>query len=148
MRLTVLILLTMTVGSCEAQTTQTAKVTEVRTSGTTNNYTFHVTLSTPDTGCTQYADWWEIMDLNGNLIYRRILQHSHVDEQPFTRSGGDVLISDDQEVWVRVHMNNSGYSKYAMKGSVNTGFVRLEIDNQGLGAGLEKQEPVPKGCRF
>ncbi|WP_396633617.1 hypothetical protein [Maribacter sp. R86514] len=67
-----------------------AQVTQVSISGEPNGYTFNTTISSPDTGCDQYADWWEIIDLEGKLIYRRVLAHSHVDEQPFTRSGSNI----------------------------------------------------------
>jgi len=76
----------------ETQVTQqeSARVTKVTVSGEANNYNFSVTIASPDTGCDQYADWWEVFTEDGVLIYRRILAHSHVTEQPFTRSGGAV----------------------------------------------------------
>lgn len=83
-----------------------AVVTAVSFTGTPDDYTFSVEISSPDTGCDQYADWWEVFDKEGELIYRRILGHSHVNEQPFTRSGGAVKIQEDTFVYIRAHMNN------------------------------------------
>ncbi|WP_394975107.1 hypothetical protein [uncultured Croceitalea sp.] len=124
-----------------------ASVIEVNFSGGDNNYTFSVTIASPDTGCDQYADWWEVTDLQGNLIYRRILAHSHVNEQPFTRSGGPVEILKNTEVYVRVHMNNTSYGSKVMKGSVNEDFTATTLDS-GFAKNLENQEPQPNGCAF
>ncbi|MCB0054175.1 MAG: hypothetical protein KDE24_32035, partial [Caldilinea sp.] len=67
-----------------------ADVFGVTVRGDDGAYQFSVEIASPDTGCNQYADWWEVLDSDGNLLYRRILTHSHVDEQPFIRSGGPV----------------------------------------------------------
>ena len=37
-------------------------VTAVTFSGQANNYTLSVTIESPDTGCDQYADWWEVFN--------------------------------------------------------------------------------------
>jgi len=124
-----------------------ASVDQVTTSGSSNNYSFSVTISSPDTGCDQYADWWEVISEDGDLLYRRILAHSHVNEQPFTRSGSGVTISPDQQVWVRLHMNNTGYSTQVMKGSVSEGFVKAELPVT-FASNLETEEPLPSGCAF
>jgi len=124
-----------------------AEVTDVSISGDENSYTFNVTIKSPDTGCDQYADWWEIFDLDGELIYRRILTHSHVDEQPFTRSGGPVEIDKDTEVFVRAHMNNSGYSSKVFRGSVNNDFIAADLDIE-FAESLEETAPLPSGCDF
>lgn len=124
-----------------------AEVSDVSVSGEENEYSFSVTIKSPDTGCDQYADWWEVFDTNGGLIYRRILAHSHVNEQPFTRSGGPVEISKDSEVYIRVHMNNSGYSNKVFKGSVENGFVPEDLDI-GFAKELEEVSPLPEGCDF
>ena len=86
-----------------------AQVTNVSASGSNNQYNLSVTISSPDLGCHQYTNWWEVIDLDGNLLYRRILGHSHVNEQPFTRSGGPVAITENTEVYIRAHMNTTSY---------------------------------------
>ena len=93
-----------------AKSNSAAEVTKVDIIGTANDYSFTVTVNSPDTGCDNYADWWEVVTTEGELLYRRVLLHSHVDEQPFTRSGGTVAIPPQQEVIVRVHMSADGYS--------------------------------------
>jgi len=124
-----------------------AQVTDVSISGEENGYSFSVTISSPDTGCNQYADWWEVIDLQGNLIYRRILSHSHIDEQPFTRSGGPIEIEQDFEVYVRAHMNNSGYGGRVFKGSVQNGFTSESL-SEDFAKALETSAPLPDGCAF
>lgn len=131
----------------DSQDQNQAKVIDVNNSGSPGKYRLSVTLSTPDKGCEQYADWWEVVDMQGNLVYRRILTHSHVQEQPFTRSGGPIGIAADQEVWIRVHMNNTGYSTRAMFGTVSSGFEARETE-QGFASNLQEQTPLPDGCRF
>jgi len=123
------------------------KVTEVKVTGEENNYTFAVTLKTPDTGCDQYANWWEVIDTDGNLITRRILGHSHVDEQPFTRSKGGVNITANQEVIIRGHMNNTGYISSGFQGSVESGFNAVELE-AGFAVVIESSEPQPGPCPF
>ena len=125
----------------------TARVVDVDFEGEERAYTFKVTLESPDTGCDQYADWWEVVDLDGNLLYRRVLAHSHIREQPFTRDGGIVEITADKEVYVRMHMNNSGYVSQAQKGSVQNGFQATELDTKFAEENANK-EPLPTGCAF
>lgn len=124
-----------------------ARVTDVTVSGDANNYSFSVTIASPDTGCDQYADWWEVFAEDGTLIYRRILLHSHVTEQPFTRSGGRVNIGPEDVVYVRAHMNNSGYGTDVYRGTVADGFVpdTLEPDHAEQ---LANEDPLPAGCAF
>ena len=124
-----------------------ARVTDVSVSGETNNYNFSVTIASPDTGCDQYADWWEVFTEDGTLIYRRILAHSHVNEQPFTRGGGGVAIGPDDVVYIRAHMNNTGYGTEVFKGSVSGGFVADELA-QDFATDLATQDPLPSGCAF
>ena len=125
----------------------TAKIVSVTTSGSENKYNFSVGISSPDKGCDQYANWWEVISEDGELIYRRILAHSHVNEQPFIRSGGDVPIHKDQIVIIRVHMNTSGYSSFAFRGSVTSGFNEFKTE-ENFAASLANQAPLPTGCAF
>ncbi len=128
-------------------TASTAAITAVNFTGEPDNYTFIVTIESPDTGCNQYADWWEVFNADGRLIYRRVLAHSHVDEQPFTRSGGPVNIEANETIFVRAHMNNSGYGDQVFTGSIDQGFTQDSLD-ASFAANLETTEPLPDGCAF
>ena len=134
-------------GTTTPTTESSAKVTGVRITGEPGNYNLSVTLESPDTGCDQYADWWEVFTPDGTLIYRRILAHSHVDEQPFTRSGGPVSVTADQEIIVRGHMNNLGYGTQVFRGTIGEGLAQstLAVD---VAASLESTEPLPQNCAF
>ena len=124
-----------------------AKVIEVEATGKADSYTFAVTVKSPDTGCDRYADWWEVVTPEGELIYRRVLLHSHVDEQPFTRTGGSVAVGSDREVIVRVHMSPDGYSSLVQQGTVKSGFAATTLA-EGFATDLESVEPLPKNCAF
>ena len=124
-----------------------AVVVSVTTSGNENAYTFSVGIQSPDRGCNQYANWWEVLTEDGTLIYRRILGHSHVNEQPFIRSGGRVEIDKDQVVIIRAHMNTSGYGVKAFKGSVSGGFTAFTTTDD-FASGLASLQPLPSGCAF
>lgn len=126
---------------------ESAAVTAVTVTGDPGAYTFSVTVESPDTGCNQYADWWELLSADGALVYRRILTHSHVDEQPFTRSGGPVALAADEQVIVRAHMNSVGYGALAFTGSVEQGLTQESIDSS-LAEELEIADPLPDGCAF
>jgi hypothetical protein len=115
--------------------------------GEPGDYTFAVTIESPDTGCEQYANWWEVVTPVGDLIYRRVLAHSHVDEQPFERSGGPVAVQPDQTVIVRAHMEPSGYGSQALQGSVEEGFEAVTL-SPGFAADLATAEPQPQDCAF
>ena len=122
-----------------------ARITNVHASGSSGSYTFDVTIASNDTGCNHYADWWEVVDESGALMYRRVLLHDHADEQPFTRDGGPVPITVGQTVTVRAHMNTSGYSAAGMRGSVASGFKAVDLP-AGYAAELAKKQPLPDGC--
>ena len=125
-----------------------ADVVAVATSRSAGAYNFAVTLESPDTGCEQYADWWEVITPDGALLYRRILAHSHVDEQPFTRSGGPVDVQSTTRVIVRAHMNDAGYGGVVFSGSVEAGFAADPSVTAELAPQLAEQSPLPNGCAF
>lgn len=131
----------------ESENGDEAQIVSVTVSGSENNYTFNIGVESPDTGCDQYADWWEIITEKGELIYRRILAHSHVDEQPFVRSGGVVEIESDQIVIIRAHMNTSGFGRQVFKGNVENGFSSFMVEADFAGA-LSQIQPLPTDCAF
>ena len=124
-----------------------ASVTAVDVTGEPGAYSFSVTVSSPDTGCDQYADWWEVITDDGALIHRRVLLHSHVSEQPFTRSSSPVEVQADQPVIVRSHMSATGYGPQAMGGTVADGFQEISLP-EGFASDLADQGPLPDGCTY
>lgn len=44
------------------------------------------TVKHADTGWKHYANAFEVLDMEDNILGTRVLYHPHVDEQPFTRS--------------------------------------------------------------
>lgn len=124
-----------------------AKVTAVECTGQPNSYTLNVTIESPDLGCEQYADWWEVLTPDSVLIYRRILTHSHVTEQPFTRSGGIVDVGADEYIFVRAHMNNLGYGTQVFSGNVREG-LQLDSLDANFAITLSETEPLPQNCDF
>ena len=131
------------------QTTKTDKVNviKVSVSGEESAYNFSVTLESDETGCGQYADWWEVINSKSELLYRRILAHSHPDTQPFTRSGGHVKVAQNKMLYVRGHMNKAGYVGDVYYGSVSKGFKKV-TNHPTFPKKLESQSPLPSGCLF
>jgi hypothetical protein len=64
--------------------------------------TFNVTVQHADTGWKHYANQWDVVTPDGQVLGSRVLYHPHVGEQPFTRSLSNVQIpSDIKKVIVR-----------------------------------------------
>jgi hypothetical protein len=124
-----------------------ADVVSVAVRGEPGALELEVGVASLDTGCEQYADWWEVVDTDGRLLLRRVLRHSHVDEQPFRRSAGPVEIEPERTVWVRAHMHPTGYGGQAMRGSVAAGFAPATTE-PGFAAELAGSPPLPEGCAF
>ena len=50
-----------------------------------------------------WADWWRVRTVDGRELGRRVLLHSHVDEQPFTRDERIRIPHDVRAVVVEAH---------------------------------------------
>jgi hypothetical protein len=71
---------------------------------------FSVTVRHDDAGWQHYANRWDILTADGELIATRELLHPHDQEQPFTRSLNGVAIpAGVNEVVVRAHDSVHGY---------------------------------------
>lgn len=51
-----------------------------------NKYEFNVTVDHWDDGWDHYANSWQVLAPNGDVLGTRTLAHPHVEEMPFTRS--------------------------------------------------------------
>jgi hypothetical protein len=98
--------------------TGNADVTHVRAvQAADGTWTFHVTVSHPDTGWEDYADGWDVVTPDGTALkpdpespFTRLLLHPHVEEQPFTRSQSGIVTPEDvTQVRVRAHDLVDGY---------------------------------------
>ena len=79
--------------------------------------TFNVTVEHADTGWEHYADQWDVLTPDGkNVLATRVLYHPHVNEQPFTRSLGNVKIAKDiDHVIVRAKDSKHGWGGVEQK---------------------------------
>jgi hypothetical protein len=69
-----------------------------------DTWRFDVTLKHADEGWKHYADAWDVMTEDGQLLGKRVLYHPHVNEQPFTRSLSGIKIPGNiKQVIVRGH---------------------------------------------
>ena len=76
----------------------------------TGVYRFSVTVRSDDTGWGKFADKWEVVGPDGDVLGARVLLHPHETEQPFTRSLSGVEIpADVTSVRVRAHDKIEGY---------------------------------------
>ena len=77
----------------------------------TGTWRADVTLKHADSGWNHYADAWRLVDEAGNEIGKRTLYHPHVNEQPFTRSLSNFIISGKKKViFVEAHDLKHGWS--------------------------------------
>ncbi len=88
------------------------QIVKVKAEKQRSGWVFNVTLKHADTGWDHYADAWRVVTKDGKELGTRTLYHPHVEEQPFTRSLGDVKIPADlASVYVEAHDKVHGWSK-------------------------------------
>jgi hypothetical protein len=87
-----------------------ADVLDVEVTAANEGDRFTVTVRHADEGWDHYADRFEVVTPEGEILGVRTLHHPHVDEQPFTRSLSGVLVPDDVDrVLVRARDSVHGY---------------------------------------
>lgn len=85
------------------------------------NYRFDVTLHHDDDGeAPNFADYWQVEDLDGMILGKRVLTHSH-NSEPFTRSEIIAIPEKISNVIVRGHDMNHGFGGQVMKIDLLTG---------------------------
>ena len=96
--------------------TDFAQVKEVLATRAANgSWCFGTSVLHNDEGWEHYANGWEIIDLEGNKLGSRKLNHPHVHEQPFTRSQCHISIpANTSKVIVRAKCNLHGFGGKAM----------------------------------
>ena len=125
-----------------------AHVIGVSATGSDGQWTFSVTIESDETGCGQYADWWELVSTDGELVYRRILDHSHPDDQPFTRAAKQSIdVTSTTELFARAHLAPGGYVGRVFGGSIDAGFLETQVSGDFASA-LASVPPQPEGCLF
>lgn len=87
-----------------------ADIIKVGVDKTGSTYNFNVTVKHSDEGWQHYADKWDIVAPDGQILATRVLYHPHVNEQLFTRSLSGVAIDAGiSSVTVRAHDLVHGY---------------------------------------
>ena len=90
------------------------EIVDVQASQSGGAWRFDVTLRHADSGWEHYADGWEVLAPDGSSLGMRVLAHPHVNEQPFTRSLGGVMIPDGTtNVVIRARDNVDGWTAEA-----------------------------------
>ena len=129
-----------------------AVVLELKVKESSEGYTFDVSILSPDWDCNYYADWWEVLSEDGDLLYREVFQENHIDEQPFKSTGKPIKIEADRVVIVRAHMHtndddDTGYeAMQALKGSVDNGFEFIRL-SKNFAKSVAKEDPQPPKCQ-
>lgn len=88
------------------------KIVNVKAFKRGSGWHFNVTLRHGDEGWKHYADAWRVVTKDGKELGTRTLYHPHVEEQPFTRGLGDIMIpSGTKSVFVEAHDKVHGWAK-------------------------------------
>jgi hypothetical protein len=67
-----------------------------------------VTVRHADAGWQHYANAWEILGPDGEVLATRTLHHPHVDEQPFTRTLDATIPLGIERVTIRARDSRHG----------------------------------------
>ena len=78
------------------------------TQNASGTWTVSATIRHADTGWEHYADRFDVLTPEGEVLAERILFHPHVEEQPFTRSVTATIPDDVTRIIVRAHDNVDG----------------------------------------
>jgi hypothetical protein len=93
-----------------------ADVLQAKATRSGAKWSFSVTVQHADEGWDHFADRWEVLTLEGELIATRVLAHPHVGEQPFTRGMAGIEIPEGtKEVVVRARDSVHGYGGKELK---------------------------------
>ncbi|VAW78551.1 hypothetical protein MNBD_GAMMA12-3409 [hydrothermal vent metagenome] len=111
-KLLVLILTIVTLSATVMVSAGEVEIRKVVMQKTGSGWVFEVTLKHDDTGWKHYANAWRVLAEGGKVIKTRVLAHPHVNEQPFTRGLGGVLIPKGSKlVIVEARDTIHGWSK-------------------------------------
>jgi hypothetical protein len=66
-------------------------------------YRFKVSVQHNDEGWEHFAKAWEVLSSDGTKLGARILQHPHINEQPFTRSMTVTIPKQINKVTIRAY---------------------------------------------
>ena len=125
-----------------------AKVLRVKATETDENlWSFSVTVRHKDKGWKHYADNWEVLSPDGDILARRVLAHPHVNEQPFTRRLSGVKIPDElTEVIVRAHDSVHGYGDKRIRIDLTTGET-TKFDYEAPDESVLEEDPSIKDVK-
>ena len=80
-----------------------------------NLYDITATIRHDDEGWEHYANRFDVVAPNGQVLQQRVLFHPHVEEQPFTRGLNRVMIPEDVDrVIIRAHDSVHGLGGWQM----------------------------------
>lgn len=96
------------------------EVVKVRFEWQVHAWQVSATLRHADSGWEHYADGWRVVDAKGEVLGTRTLHHPHENEQPFTRSLGNVLVPPGvTTVFVEAHDKRHGWSGQRVRVDLN-----------------------------
>lgn len=92
------------------------QVVDIKVSQSSNgSWCFDVQIRHNDEGWHHYADAWQIISLQGDVLGERVLYHPHENEQPFTRRVCGVQIPNDVTmIMIRGKCNVHGFGNQSV----------------------------------